>query len=144
MKGMARHRCTTRRQSHFSILRSLIQATLLPGPNSKKEEEEEEHSTHLDSNDLRVQLPSLVGSHTSSNDSPRDTASTPQSSLGGQEDVWDVLVFAEEGKVKNDLDWLDVGGKDDELADTSVEGLGSFVGSAMSADFISRFQSRQG
>lgn len=39
------------------------------------------------------------------------------------------LVFAKEGQVEDDLDGLDVGGHDDELADTTVESLGSLVGS---------------
>jgi hypothetical protein len=47
--------------------------------------------THLDGNDLRVELPGLVGSHASGDDGPRDTASTAESSLGGNEDVRHVL-----------------------------------------------------
>jgi hypothetical protein len=37
------------------------------------------------------------------------------------------LVFAEEGKMEKDLDGVSVGGHDDELCDSSVERLGSFV-----------------
>lgn len=77
----------------------------------------------LDGLNLSVQLPSLVGGDTGGNDSPRDTTSSAESSLAGQKDVGDVLVLTEERKVEQDLDGLSVSGHDDELADTTVEGL---------------------
>lgn len=77
---------------------------------------------------LGVQLPSLVGSNTGSDNRPRNTASPTKGSLGRQEDVGDVLVLTEEGEVKDNLYRLDIRGHDDELADTSVKGLGGFVG----------------
>jgi hypothetical protein len=86
-------------------------------------------STHLNSQDLSIQLPSLIGSNTSSNNRSADTTSPTQSSLGRKEDIRDVLVFTEEGEVEYDLDGFDVGGEDDEFTNTSVEGFGGFVGS---------------
>lgn len=86
--------------------------------------------TYLDSQDLRVQLPSLVGGDTSSNDRPAHTASSSECGLAWQEDIWDVLVLAKQWEVEDNLDRLDVGGENDEFTNTSVEGLGSFVRSA--------------
>lgn len=79
--------------------------------------------THLDSLDLRVQLPSLVGRHASSDDGPANPTSSTESGLAGQKDVRDVLVFAQEREVQEDLDGFGIGGHDDELADSSVESL---------------------
>ena len=85
-------------------------------------------TTDLDSLDLCVQLPSLVGGNTGSDNRPGNTASPTESSLGRQKDIGDVLVLTEEGKVEDDLNRLDIGGHDNEFADTSVKGLGGFVG----------------
>lgn len=85
-------------------------------------------TTNLDSLDLGVQLPSLIGGNTGGDNRPRNTASPTESSLGRQKDIGDVLVLTEEGKVEDDLNRLDIGGHDNELADTSVKGLGGFVG----------------
>jgi hypothetical protein len=85
--------------------------------------------THLDSQDLLVQLPSLVGSNTSGNNGSTDSTSPSKSSLGREEDVGYVLVLTEKRKVEDDLDRFDVGGENDEFTDTSVEGFGRFVSS---------------
>lgn len=85
-------------------------------------------TTNLDSLDLCVQLPSLVGGNTGSDNRPGNTASPTESSLGRQKDVGDVLVLTEKGKVEDNLNRLDIGGHDNELADTPVKGLGGFVG----------------
>ena len=79
--------------------------------------------THLDSLDLRVQLPSLVGRHASSDHRPANPTSSTESGLAGQKDVRDVLVFAQEREVQEDLDGFGIGGHDDELANSSVESL---------------------
>ena len=86
--------------------------------------------SHLDSLNLGVQLSGLVGCDGSGDDGSGDTASSSEGSLAGDEDVRDVLVLAQEGQVKDNLDRLDVGGHDDELADTSVKGLGGLVSTA--------------
>lgn len=48
---------------------------------------------------------------------------TYQSHLGGNVDVRNVLVFAEKRKVKEDGQRAGVGGQDDHLGDTTVEGF---------------------
>lgn len=44
------------------------------------------------------------------------------------EDGTNVLVFAQERQVEEDLEGLGVGSEDDHLRDTTIEGLGGFVG----------------
>ena len=41
------------------------------------------------------------------------------------------LIFTQQGQVEDDLKGFSVGSKDDELRDTSVEGLGGFVGTLL-------------
>ena len=89
-------------------------------------------TTHFNSQDLRVELSGLVGRDRRGDDGSGHTASTAQSRLGGDKDVWDVLVLTEERQVEDDLDGLDIGGHDDELADTSVEGLSGLVSTGVS------------
>lgn len=79
--------------------------------------------THLDGINLALDLPGLTADDGASNDGPRDTASASDGRLGGEEDVRDVLVLAEEGQVEEDLDGLSVGRHDDQLGDTAVERL---------------------
>jgi hypothetical protein len=64
--------------------------------------------THLDGINLALELASLGGGDRGGNDGPRDTASTAEGGLGGDEDVGDVLVLAEEGEVEQDLNGLGV------------------------------------
>lgn len=82
----------------------------------------------LEAIDLRVKLRTLGGKDGAGNNRPGDTAGTAKSDLGGDKDVRDILVFAEEGEVEEDLKRLGVSGHDDELADATVEGLGGLVG----------------
>jgi len=66
----------------------------------RREDEERrgrKKETHLDSQDLSIQLPSFIGSNTSSNNRSTNSTSPTKGSLGRKEDVWDVLVFTEEG-----------------------------------------------
>lgn len=80
---------------------------------------------------LALELPSLVGDHRARDNRARNTTGTTKSSLAGNKDVRNVLVLAEQGKVEDDLDGLNVSGHDDELADTTVEGLGGLVGTLL-------------
>jgi hypothetical protein len=41
------------------------------------------------------------------------------------------LVFAEEGEMEDDLEGLSIGGEEDEVGNTSVEGLGCLVGTLL-------------
>ena len=47
--------------------------------------------------------------------------------LGANEDVWDVLVFAEQRDVQQDLKWLGVSSQDNKLRNTTVQSLGGCV-----------------
>lgn len=77
---------------------------------------------------MRLQLGSFVGGHGDGDDRAADTAGTAKSGLGGDKDVRDVLVFAQQGQVEQDFEGFGVGSHDDEFRDTAVEGLGGFVG----------------
>lgn len=57
----------------------------------------------LDRKDLGLQVGCLVGGDRSRDDSAGDTAGTAESGLGGNKDVRDVLVFAQQGKVKQNF-----------------------------------------
>lgn len=81
--------------------------------------------------DLALELTCLVGSDRGGDNRARDTTGPAEGGLAGNEDVRDVLVLAKKGQVENDLDGLDVSGHDDELADTTVQGLGSLVGTLL-------------
>lgn len=73
--------------------------------------------------DLSCKLRGIVGGDAGSNDGARDTTSASERGFGWDVDVCYVLVFAEEGKVEEDGEWAGVGGENDDLGDTSVEGL---------------------
>lgn len=77
--------------------------------------------------DLVLQSRTLVGGDRSSNDWSGDTTSSTQSGLGWNKDVRNVLVLTQQRQVQQDLDWLSVSSHDDELGDTSVQGLGGLV-----------------
>lgn len=85
----------------------------------------------FDSLNLALELPVLVGGHAGCNDWPRDAASSAKSCLGGHEDVWDVLILAEQRQMEHNLDGLNVSGHNDEFANTSVECLCRLVGSLL-------------
>ncbi len=48
--------------------------------------------------------------------------------LGANEDIWHVLVFAEQRDVQQDLEWLGISSQHNELGDTTVQSLGGYVG----------------
>ena len=76
--------------------------------------------------DLGLELAALVRGNGGSNDRARDTTGATKGDLGGDEDVGDVLVLAEEGQVEDDLDGLGVGSHHDHLSNTTVERLGGW------------------
>ena len=57
-----------------------------------------------------------------------DLGGASEGGLAGDEDVGDVLILAQEGEVEEDLDGVGVTGKDDEIGEATVEGLGGLVG----------------
>lgn len=85
----------------------------------------------LESTDLAHKVGSLVSGDGSSNNSAANTTSTAQSHLGRNVNVRDVLVFAEKRDVEQDGERGGVGGQDDNLGDTTVEGLGCLVGALL-------------
>ena len=74
---------------------------------------------------------SIVFEDGESDDVAGDTSGAAKGGLGGDEDVGNVLVFAEEGEVEENLDGVGVAGHDDEFGLTAVEGLGGFVGTLL-------------
>ena len=73
----------------------------------------------------------FVGGNTGTDDSPGNTAGTSEGGLAWNIDVWNVLVLAQEWKMEENGERSSVCGEDDDLADTTVEGLGSFVGTLL-------------
>ena len=59
----------------------------------------------------------------------RDTASTTKSHLGLDEDVGNILILAQQGKVEDNLERFSISGENDEISGTSVQSLGGFIGS---------------
>lgn len=74
--------------------------------------------------DLGHQVARLVGGDGSSNDGAGHTAGAAQSSLAGDIDVRNVLVFSQERQVEEDGQRRGIGSKDNDLRGSAVEGLG--------------------
>lgn len=114
--------------------------------NSKSEYENEKGrlfcETHLDGIDLRPQFPSFVGSDGSGDNRSRNSTSTSESGFRGNENVRNVLVFTEEGQVKENFNGFGIGSHDDEFTDTSVEGLQRFKD--MESSVLSRKRKSRG
>lgn len=62
----------------------------------------------LKSQNLRLEVGSFVSGDRASNNGAGDTTGATKSSLGRNENVRDVLVFAQQGQVKKDFDRLSV------------------------------------
>lgn len=80
-------------------------------------------------NDLGFKLGSLVGGDGNGNDSTGNTTRTAQSSLGGNKDVGNILIFAQKWQVQQDFEGLSVSSHNNEFGNTAIQGLGGFVGS---------------
>lgn len=72
---------------------------------------------------LSSKLRGVIGGDTGSDDGARDTASASESGFRRDVDICYVLVFAEEGEVKENGEWAGISSENDNLGDTSVEGL---------------------
>lgn len=81
----------------------------------------------LDTINLVLDGGGVVGGDRSSDDWSGNTTCSTQSGLGRNENVWNVLVLTQQWQVQQDLNRLSVGSHDDELRNTSVQGLGSLV-----------------
>ncbi len=82
----------------------------------------------LDGLDLRLEFRAFVGGHRARNNWAGDAAGTAERLLRRDKDVRDVLVFAEQGEMQQNLEGLRVGSHHDELRDASVQRLGRLVG----------------
>lgn len=60
-----------------------------------------------------------------------DSSGTAECGLAGDKDVRHILVFAEQGKVEQNLDGVGVASDDDEVSNTAVQGLSGLVGSLL-------------
>jgi hypothetical protein len=77
------------------------------------------------------QLAGVVAGDAGGDDGSANTAGTAKSHLAADVDVRGVLVLAQKGDVQQDGQGLGIGGQENELRDTTVEGLGSLVGSLL-------------
>lgn len=72
-----------------------------------------------------LQLGRLVGGDGAGDDRAGNAAGSAQRHLGRHEHVRHVLVLAQQGEVQQNLEGLSVSSHDNQLADTTVQGLGS-------------------
>jgi len=97
----------------------------------------EDHLDHealdlvLEGADLAHEVGGLVGRDAAADDSAADTAGAAKSHLAGNVNVGSVLVLAKKRQVEENGQRRSVGGEDDNLRDTSVEGLGGLVGTLL-------------
>lgn len=80
----------------------------------------------LDSPNLRREITSLVRGYARRDDRTRDTASTPERHFTGHEHVARIFVFTEERQMQEDSQGGSVGGQNDDLGGSAVEGFGSY------------------
>ena len=73
----------------------------------------------------------LLGKNSDGNDVSGNTAGSAEVGLLSDVDVWHVLVFAEEGQMKDDLKWLGVASEHDQVSASSVQSLGSLIRSLL-------------
>lgn len=78
----------------------------------------------LDGADLAHKVTSLVGSDTGGDHRTGDTGGTAQGELAGDVHIRNVLVFSKQRQVKKNGQRRGVGGQDDNLGSSAVEGLG--------------------
>lgn len=81
----------------------------------------------LQSADLVLELAGFIRGDRSSNHRSADVACAAKGDLGRDVDVWDVLIFTEKGQVKQDRQRSAVACEDDDLRDTTGQGLGALV-----------------
>ncbi|GIX61229.1 universal stress protein [Babesia caballi] len=75
--------------------------------------------------DLLVQGRALATDDGARDHRPRYSAGAPERNLALYENVGDVLVLADKGKVEDDLEGLGIGRQNDDLGESAVERLGS-------------------
>mmetsp|Transcript_32272 Transcript_32272/g.50042 ORF Transcript_32272/g.50042 Transcript_32272/m.50042 type:complete len:195 (+) Transcript_32272:80-664(+) len=77
--------------------------------------------------DCRPELRGFVGGNGTGNHGARYTTGAPKGNLTRNKDVRNILIFTQEWQVKKNFDGLGIGSHDDELGDSSIQGLGGFV-----------------
>jgi len=92
----------------------------------------------LDGPNLALQLGGLVRGDTGGDNATADTTSAAKRDLGRNKNVGDVLIFTKKRQVEENLDGLSVGGEHNEFADTTIEGLGGFIGSLLQLAVVGR------
>lgn len=73
--------------------------------------------------DLLLQLATVIGGDRGGDDLPGHATSASQSLLGTHKNVRNILILTKQGQVHQNLDGLCVGGQNDELGLTAVQGL---------------------
>ena len=73
----------------------------------------------------------VLGKDGNGDDVARNTTGATEVSLLAHIHVRHVLILAEKRQMEDDLEGLSVGGEDNEIGDTSVEGLGGLVGTLL-------------
>lgn len=90
----------------------------------------------------------LVGQDGNSDDGTGYSASTAKSGPTLYKDVWDILVFAQKWKMEKNLNRLGIGGNDNEVGNSTGEGLGglvsSFLGLLIMSSLLDKFQNLVG
>lgn len=81
--------------------------------------------------DLGGKLRRLVREDTATDHRSRHTARSAQGNLGRNENISDVLILAQKRKVEEDLQGLGIGRHNNQIGDTSVQGLGGLVGTLL-------------
>jgi len=74
----------------------------------------------LDRLELALQFSMFTSSNTGCDDGSGDVACPPESSFGLDEDVWDVLLFADQGEVEKDLQRFGVSREDNDLRNATI------------------------
>lgn len=77
--------------------------------------------------DLRLEFTALICGHGASNHRSTHSTRPPQGNLARNKDVWDILVLTQQWQMQQDLQRLCICRHDDELGDSSVEGLCGFI-----------------
>jgi len=84
-------------------------------------------NVQLDCVNLGLEFSGLIRRHARSNDGAGDTASTAECSFGWNEDIWDILVLAQQRQVQQNLQRFRVCREDDELRNAAIQRLRGLI-----------------
>lgn len=110
----------------FAGVQAEFLTNLLPRPSYYQKQTLDEKSLNLilQTPNLSLQLRRLVGGDRGRDNSAGHATGTTKGDLRGDENVGDVLVFAEEWKMKEDFEGGGIGGENNEFGNTAVECFG--------------------